>query len=190
MTFDTLIADVASHGVTILLPLSIIEGPIITILAGYASRLGVFPIPVAFAIVVLGDLIGDTLFYLLGRRGLRRIPANWLSRLGLAPDRVTSLSEHFAEKGGRTLILAKISHSAGAAVMVAAGLARMPYWTYLWFNVLGTLPKSAVFLALGYVLGEAATRLGPSITIGSLIMLGLMAVGGAAWWFWPRNTPQ
>lgn len=189
MTFDTLIAAVASHGVTILLPLSIIEGPIVTILAGYASRLGVFQIPVAFAIVVLGDLIGDSLLYLLGQRGLGRIPPKWLARLGLAPDRVTALSEHFAEKGGRTLILAKITHSVGAAVMVAAGLARMPFWMFMWFNLLGTLPKSAVFLALGYVLGEAAAQLGPSITIGSMIMLGLMALGGAAWWFWPRRKP-
>ncbi len=190
MTFDTLIAVVGSYGAIILLPLSIIEGPIVTILAGYASRLGLFQIPVAFGIVVLGDLIGDALFYLMGRRGLRRVPQNWLARLGLLPDRVASLSEHFAEKGGRTLILAKITHSAGAAVMVAAGLARMNFWMFMWYNVLGTLPKSAVLLALGYVLGEAATHLGPTITEGSMIVAALMFVGGAAWWFWPRKKPE
>ena len=190
MTFDTLIAAVSSHGATILLPLAIIEGPIVTVLAGYASRLGVFQVPLAFFIVVLGDLIGDTLLYLLGRRGLGRIPPNWMARLGLAPERVTALSVHFAEKGGRTLILAKITHSAGAAVLVAAGLARMPFWRFMWYNLMGTVPKSAVLLALGYVLGEAATQLGPTITEGSMIMLALIAVGGAAWWFWPRKKPQ
>jgi membrane protein DedA with SNARE-associated domain len=189
MTFDALIADVASHGATILLPLSIVEGPIVTVLAGYASRLGVFQVVVAFGIVVLGDLVGDTLLYLLGRRGLARIPARWLARLGLAPDRVASMSAHFAEKGGRTLILAKITHSAGAVVLVAAGMARMPFWTFLWFNLLGTVPKSAVLLALGYVMGEAATRLGPTIATGSAVLLGVLVLGGAAWWFWPRRAP-
>lgn len=190
MTFDQLIADVGSYGAVILLPLSILEGPIVTVLAGYAARLGLFQIPLAFAIVVLGDLIGDALFYLMGRRGLRLVPDKWRSRLGLVPERVAALSDHFADKGGRTLILAKITHSAGAAVMVAAGMARMNFWMFMWYNFLGTLPKSAVFLAVGYVLGEAATKLGPTITEGSLIMLVLLAVGGAIWWFWPRKTPQ
>jgi membrane-associated protein len=190
MTFDSLIADVGSYGAVILLPLSIIEGPIVTVLAGYAARLGLFQIPVAFGIVVLGDLIGDALFYLLGWRGLRLVPKKWLARLGLVPERVAALSDHFADKGGRTLILAKITHSAGAAVMVAAGMARMNFWMFMWYNVLGTLPKSAVLLALGYVLGEAATQLGPTITEGSMVMLALMGIGGAVWWFWPRKKPE
>lgn len=188
MTFDALIAAVSSHGAAILLPLSILEGPIVTVLAGYAAKLGVFRVVVAFVIVVLGDLVGDTLLYLLGRRGLRRIPDRWLARLGLVPDRLTALTEHFATQGGRTLILGKITHSAGAAVLVAAGLARMPFWQFLWFNLLGTLPKSAVFLALGNVLGEAATRLGPTIAEGSLILLAVIALAGAAWWLWPRRS--
>ena len=190
MTFDTLIADIGSYGAVILLPLSVLEGPIVTVLAGYASRLGMFQIPVAFFIVVLGDLIGDALFYLMGWRGLRLFPQTWLARLGLLPDRVAALSDHFADKGGRTLILAKISHSAGAAVMVAAGMARMNFGMFMWFNLLGTLPKSAVLLALGYVLGEAATKLGPTITEGSMIMLALLGIAGAAWWFWPRKKPE
>jgi membrane-associated protein len=187
MTFDTLLTAVTSHGSAILLPLSIIEGPIVSVLAGYAARLGMFQIPVAFLVVVLGDLVGDALLYVLGRRGLGRISAKWQSRLGLRPDRVAALSTHFAEQGGRTLILAKITHSAGAAVLVAAGLARMNFASFLWYNLVGTIPKSAAFLALGYALGEAATRLGPSIAEGSLIMLVVIALGSAVWWFWPRK---
>lgn len=189
MTFDALIAAVSSHGAAILLPLSILEGPIVTVLAGYAAKLGIFRVAVAFTIVVLGDIVGDSMLYLLGRRGLRRIPERWLARLGLVPDRLAALTEHFATQGGRTLILGKITHSAGAAVLVAAGLARMPFWQFLWYNLLGTLPKSAVFLALGYVLGEAATRLGPTIAEGSMVLLVVIAVGGAAWWLWPRKAP-
>ncbi len=189
MTYDALIAAVTSHGTVILLPLAILEGPIVTVLAGYAARLGIFQVPVAFAIVVLGDLVGDSVLYMLGRSGLRRIPVRWLARLGLDPDREATLSSHFAEKGGRTLILGKITHSAGAPILVAAGLARMPFLPFLWYNLLGTLPKSAVFLALGYMLGEAATHLGPTIAEGSLIMLAVLLVAGLVWWFWPRKAP-
>ena len=190
MTFDVLIAAVASHGVSILLPLSIIEGPIVSVLAGYASRLSIFPVFVAFGIVVLGDIVGDTLLYLLGRRGIRRIPERWLSRMGLVPERLAALSDHFAAQGGRTIILGKITHSAGAAVLVAAGLAHMPFWKFLWFNLMGTVPKSAVLIALGYVLGEAATRLGPAFTEGSLILLVVIAIGAGIWWFHFRKKPK
>ncbi len=190
MTFDVLIAAVASHGATILLPLSIIEGPIVSVLAGYAAKLGVFRVVVAFAIVVLGDMVGDVILYFLGHRGLRRIPEKWLSRMGLVPERLAALSDHFAAQGGRTIILGKLTHSAGAAVLVAAGLAHMPFWKFLWYNLLGSVPKSAVLIALGYVLGEAATRLGPTITEGSLILLVLIAVGVAVWWFWSRRKAK
>ena len=190
MTFESLLADVGAYGAAILLPLSILEGPIVTILAGYASRLGMFQVPVAFVIVVLGDLIGDAVFYFLGMHGVGRIPQRWREKLGLMPDRVAALSEHFDAKGGRTLILAKITHSAGAAVMVAAGFARMNFPLFMWYNLLGTVPKSAALLALGYVLGEAATQLGPTITEGSLVLLFLIIVGAGIWWVWGRKKPQ
>lgn len=190
MTFDALLTAVSGHGTAILLPLSILEGPIVTVLAGYAARLGVLQVAVAFVVVVLGDLVGDSVLYLIGRKGLRRIPARWLARLGLVPDRVAALSAHYAEKGGRTLILGKITHSAGAAVLVAAGLARMPFPAFLWFNLLGTLPKSAAFLALGYLLGEAATHLGPTIAEGSMVMLAVLILAALAWWLWPRRRAE
>lgn len=187
MTFDGLVAAVASHGAAILLPLSILEGPIVTVLAGYAARAGMFGVILAYVIVVLGDLIGDSALYGLGRWGLGRIPPRWLARLGLVPDRLDALSTHYAAKGGRTLILGKITHSAGAAVLVAAGLARMPFAGFLWYNLLGTLPKSAVFLAAGYLLGEAATRLGPTITEGSLVLLALIAAAAVGWWVFTQR---
>ena len=190
MTFDVLIAAVATHGATILLPLSIIEGPIVSVLAGYAAKLGVFRVGVALLIVVLGDILGDVALYLLGRRGIRRIPEKWLSRLGLVPERHAALSDHFAAQGGRTIILGKITHSAGVAVLVAAGLAHMPFWKFLWYNLLGTIPKSAVLIALGYVLGEAATRLGPAFTEGSMILLVLIGIAAGIWWFHVRKKAK
>lgn len=187
MTFDSLLIALSGHGSAILLPLSILEGPIVTVLAGYAARLGLVGLVLAYGIVVLGDLLGDSLLYLLGRSGLGRIPPRWLARAGLVPERLAVLSQHFADKGGRTLILGKITHSAGAAVLIAAGFARMSYPAFLWYNLLGTLPKSAAFLALGYLLGEAATRLGPSLAEGSMVMLALLVLAALAWWIIARR---
>ena len=53
----------------ILLPLSVIEGPIITVIAGFFATMGIFNPYLVYTIAVVGDIFGDTLAYGIGRWG-------------------------------------------------------------------------------------------------------------------------
>jgi membrane protein DedA with SNARE-associated domain len=46
----------------VLFPVTIFEGPIITVIAGYLSSLGFLNFYVAYGVIVLGDTVGDILF--------------------------------------------------------------------------------------------------------------------------------
>ena len=121
----------------------------------------------------LGDLVGDALHYALGRSGLRRIPERWRHRLRIDEAALDVLGHHFKARGGRTLIVAKLTHSLGFAALIAAGAARMPFLPFLWFNLLGTLPKTLAFLLLGYALGHATAMIDTWLWRGSLVVIVL-----------------
>jgi membrane protein DedA with SNARE-associated domain len=179
---DGAIELLRGYGLWLLVPLSVLEGPIVTVIAGYLASLSVFHVVTAYVVVVVGDLVGDALFYLAGRHGMGRLPKRWRNRLGLNESRIEALTDHFGQHGGRTLVFGKLTHSAGAAILVAAGAARMPFVPFLFYNLVATLPKSAVFLAIGYLFGQAYVQIDIWIFRVSLILLALAAVVGVIWW--------
>lgn len=159
-----------------LFPIMVIEGPIITIIAGFFSSTGIFNFALAYAIIVAGDLAGDTIYYALGRWGRAGFIDRWGHRFGLSYDRIMKLEKHFGNHTGKTLIAGKITHAIGSFILVAAGVARVSYWKFLWFNFLSTVPKSLAFMLLGYYFGSAFMRLNSYVTLGSLVLVAFFAI--------------
>jgi membrane protein DedA with SNARE-associated domain len=152
----------------------------VSVAAGWLAKLGMLPLGWAYVVLVFGDLVGDALHYALGRSGLRRIPDRWRRRLGVDAEALDRLARHFQANGGRTLVAAKLTHSLGFAALIAAGAARMPFWSFLWYNFLATLPKTLAFLMLGYLLGHAQSLIGTWLWRGSLVVIVL----GGVLFFW------
>ena len=178
---ETVAALIAENGLAVLIPIAVIEGPIVTVIAAWLASRGLMDLWSVVAVVILADIVGDALLYALGRWGISRLPPRWRLKLGLNRARLTKLAQHFVAKGGRTLVIGKLTHSAGAAVLVAAGLARMPMVLFFWLNLLATVPKSLFFVALGYGFGAAYTQIDTWIGRASLILLVCGVLAGAVW---------
>lgn len=175
-----------SHGLLFLVPLAVIEGPIVTVVAAYLARLGDLNIVAVYCAVVAADLAGDSLLYFVGRSGGTWMPASWRRLLGLTEARLAGLEDHFQTKGGRTLIAGKLTHSAGLAILLAAGASRMPFPRYLFFNFVGTVPKSLFFCLIGYFLGFAYRQIDSYIFRTSAVIL-VLVLFAAFWWFLQRR---
>ncbi|WP_116135108.1 DedA family protein [Tropicimonas sp. IMCC34043] len=183
---DALHHLVQGYGLFLLMPLAILEGPIVTVIAGWACRSGDLPLFSTFVVLIIADLIGDGLLYALGRWGLGRLPRRWKNRLHLSDRHLSTVGDHFAAQGGRTLVGAKLTHTFGLPVLVAAGAARMPGVAFMGFNLIATIPKTAAFLALGYLAGQAQTTIETWIGRGSFAVL-LLGVGLVAFWLRRRH---
>lgn len=179
--YETLIDWLTQYGLWIVALAAIAEGPIVTVLSAFLAREGVFPLVPLAVILVAGDILGDFAFYMLGRRGIGRIPLRWRRWLGLGPGRTEVLAEHFAQRGGRLLVLGKLTHSVGAAVLVAAGLARMPIVPFLAYNLFASIPKTGALMALGWFAGDAYARIDLWLGRGAWVMFGLIALAVAIW---------
>lgn len=171
MTEAELGALIRDYGMLVIAPLAVLEGPVVSIVAGYLVKLGLIGAPLTFAVLVLGDLVGDVILYTLGRRGRAGVALPWLSAFGVTRRRLARVLRAFRANGGRILIIGKLTHTAGFAVLLAAGMARMPFFRFLGLSLLATLPKVAVLMTLGWFYGRVADRVGNWLLAGSVLLI-------------------
>jgi membrane protein DedA with SNARE-associated domain len=155
-------------------PIVVVEGPIITIIAGFLSSLGQMNFYLAYLLAVAGDLTGDSLYYCLGRWGGNPYLARWIKYLGLTKERLAHLEGYFSHHAGKTLVLTKFTQGIGFAVLTAAGLAKVPYRKFLWYNLLPTIPKSFVLLLVGFYYGKAYLRINEYLNYTSFVIFSLV----------------
>ena len=139
----------------LLFPLAVVEGPIVTVIAAYLASLGYLEVPKVYFVVVLADLVGDTVLFVLGRFWHRLTSTGGALRFGVDDQRLARLEDHFRLHGGRTLLFGKLTHSAGFLILLAAGASGMSLLRFIYYNFLGTIPKSLFFIFIGYTFGYA-----------------------------------
>lgn len=184
---ETVVALIAKHGLIILAPIAVLEGPIATVIAAWLASQNLLSIWGVMIIVVLANLVGDLGHYAIGRWGLDRLPQRWRDRLGLNRARLLGLRKHFRSFGVRTLLVGKFTQVAIGPILVAAGLGRMNIWKFTWVAFLATIPTSLVFVALGYTFGSAYSRIDGWIGRLALIGGGLLVFGGLIYFMWKRS---
>lgn len=163
----------------ILFPIVVVEGPIVTVIAGFVSSIGYMGLFAAYVIVVFGDLTGDALYYVMGRWGRERFLNRWGKYIGLSLERVVSIEKHFEKHGSKTLLIGKLAHGIGAIFLVAAGLVKMPFSKFIFANFTATLIKSLALLLIGYFFGKAIIKINSilefisaiSISVGIIVVL-------------------
>lgn len=113
------------------------------------------PIGVVAIVVALAAVAGDQVGYLIGRRLGPKVLSKPRSRL-LDPAHLERAASFFDRHGARAVILARFVPIARTFTPVAAGAGRMPYRTFVAYNVIGGVAWSAAMLAAGHLLGGVA----------------------------------
>lgn len=183
---EAVLALLKTYGLGLLAPLAVIEGPIVTILAaGVAGAIGVALWQITL-VVIAADLVGDLIFYGIGRAGPTLLPRRF--RAQVQGPRSAALRAQFAARGGRILLIGKLTHSLGAVVLVAAGAARMNVAAFLGWNLIATIPKSIALVALGYWAGQTYARAEAWLLRAGLLGAAVMVVIFVLWLL-KRKTP-
>jgi len=184
-SLETVILLLHHYGYLFLFLIAIIEGPIITVLGGFFAAQGFFNVVIVYAVVVAGDLFGDLVYYAIGRSGRLSILERWGHGVGLTPERYERLEAYFKTYGARAMFYAKYTQT-GIVALPAAGAAKMPVGSFLWYNLLGTLPKSLALVLLGYFFGYAYSQIDSYFARASLIIF-VLACGIGAYLFMQQN---
>lgn len=171
-----------SYRYAVFFPLTIIEGPIVTIIAGFLSSLGYFNFLFLYIIALAGDLIGDVLYYSLGRWGSSRLLSK-ASFLGINSGQLGKLERHFELHAGKTLLFGKWTQTVGAVILTAAGMSRMRFNKYIFFNAIGSIPKCFIFLIIGYYFGQAYAQINTYFGYAALSIILAIALAAGVYLF-------
>lgn len=179
LSFPQIIEWLLVYRYIVLFPITVIEGPIITIIAGFLSSVDLLNIFIVYPVIVVADLTGDFIYYSIGRWGRENFLDKYGKYFGLKKSNIEKLEEHFDRHTKKTLILGKLSHAFGAPILVAAGIVRFPILKFLWFNALATIPKSLIFLLIGFYFGQAYVKFNKYLnyfSIGFLVLAILLII--------------
>lgn len=186
LTYATILALLLQYRYWMLFPIMILEGPIIAVIGGFFSASGIFNVSTVYALSILGDLTGDLLYYTIGRWGRHRILHRFGRYIGVTEERLRLVESHFDQHAGKTLILAKATQVTGGPALVAAGISRMSIPLFLWYNVLGTLPKSLIFVTIGYYFGANYAQIDTYIWVISIVV-AVVLVALLSWYLFRRR---
>ena len=138
----------------VLFPLAIIEGPILTVVAGFLVSLGLMNPYIVYPIVVVADALGDSLCYALGRFGdpLVRRYGHWI---GITPEKLIKAENYFKTHHLRSILLSKLVHGIGFVGIIAAGSLRVRYSKFALTAFVVSALQTLAFLILGIFFGFA-----------------------------------
>ena len=170
-----IIAIMAHYGYALMLPIAVVEGPAMAIIAGALIAAGQMGAVTASMLLILADLVGDALYFGLGRYGHAPLLGQIGRRLALTPERLAPLEQRFRENDWKLLMIGK-TQALGSIILYFAGASRMPFGRYMLLNLLGTVPKVVLFELVGYFLGQGLLHTTRYVDYITIALFGIAAV--------------
>jgi membrane protein DedA with SNARE-associated domain len=177
-----------SHGLPLLFLVVMIESfgvplPGETALIAFAvlASQGHYSIAWVIAIAAAGAIVGDNLgYWLIGRYGGRALFERW-GPLRRYSERVLPPAERLmARRGGIVVFFGRFVSVLRYTVAWVAGLGRMPWWRFLFWNALGGICWATAVGLIAYYAGNAAAHAIQRYGIyAAAVIAGVVVIG----WF-------
>ncbi len=122
------------------------------IISGYLYSQNIVKLKFLLPIAIVGMLLGDSIFYLVGR-----MHPYALKRYGkyifLSKPVIDKVHKFFDEHGKKTVFLTRFIMGMRIPTGFIAGSRGMSYWTYSWLNLAGAVIWSTALISVGYIFG-------------------------------------
>jgi membrane protein DedA with SNARE-associated domain len=178
------------HGLPLLFLVVMLEsfgiplpGETALVLFGVLASKGNYDVAAVIAVAAAAAIVGDNLgYWVIGRLGGRALfeRARWLQRWS---DAVIPRAERIMERhGGKTVFFGRFVAILRFTAAWVAGLGKMPWWRFLFWNAAGGIAWAALVGLVAYYGGKAAAdaiqRYGAFAAAGlvALLLLGWLAL--------------
>ncbi|MFZ3233425.1 MAG: hypothetical protein WA194_08105 [Patescibacteria group bacterium] len=111
---------IAEYKYWIIFPLTVVEGPIITVIGGFFSSSGKLDVVTLFAVALSGDMIGDFLHYAFGRWLYEYVLVRFEKRFRETGKMVEDAVSYLGKNPGKTIVFGKWTQAGGFAVLIGA----------------------------------------------------------------------
>lgn len=152
----------------------VIPGETAAVVGGVIASRGVFPWWLMILIVVAAAIIGDTVGYEIGKHFGPRVMA--LKILDKRRAQLQKAEDFLKDKGGLAVFLGRFTAFFRAVMPALAGLSRMPYRRFAFWNFSGGITWGSIFVSLGFVAGNSYEEMARLVGRGSAAFVALVAV--------------
>lgn len=163
---NPLILVIIKYKYLILIPAGFLEGHIVSLIAGFLSHLGYLHPILAGLCIATGNLLGDIALYWLGYHKGEAFIRRKGSYLGITEPLVEKGRILFHKHKGWILMISKLTNGFGFAIAIlfSAGVAHIPFRTFMLWNVIGEFLWTGLLISIGYFFGTLYTTVGSLIT--------------------------
>ncbi len=183
MHIDIILGYLITYRYILIIPLTIVEGPIVMILCGFLLRFGTFDLFPLYGALTVADTIGDIVWYCIGR--FWGLP--FISRFGhffsITEKSINKVTALFHKHHDKILFISKITMGFGFALvtLITAGIAKVPFRKYLVLNVAGQLIWTAMLLGIGFLFGNLYTSIDKGfrdVALAAIIIIAIALIYG------------
>jgi len=163
------------YGYAVLFPVAVVEGPGAAIVAGALVGSGQLDGVTVILMLVAADLVGDALYYALGRWGHTPLLERIGARLKITKDRLGPLEKHFRKHELKLIMLGK-TQALGSVILYFAGAVKMSFARFMLYNLLGTAPKILLFVSIGFFVGQTIIHSAKSVDYITFVTFGIALI--------------
>jgi membrane protein DedA with SNARE-associated domain len=153
-----------SHGLPLLFLVVMLEsfglplpGETALIAFGVLASQGHYPIVTVIVVAAVAAIIGDNLgYWLIGRLGGRKLFESWGPLRRYAERFLPEAERLMAKHGGKVVFFGRFISILRFTAAWAAGIARMPWWRFLFWNAAGGICWATAVGLVAYYGGAAA----------------------------------
>jgi membrane-associated protein len=176
-TFAEILKWVLHNGYPIIFLGMIIEGPTIIAAASFATTMGYFSLPIIFILGILGDIVGDFIWYVFGYFGRITVVKKYGHLFGASDERMEKLRELLEKHPKKIIAAIKLSPLLPVPGLIVTGSSHMPPKKFAIAIGSIILPKTILFMALGYFFGHIYEKISAYINNG-IYTIGILLIAG------------
>ena len=103
-------------------------------------------------------------------------------------EHIQKIKSHFNNNFGKTILFGKWTHSVGAPILIVSGMARVSLKKFLGYNLIGTIPKTMLFLAIGYYFGQSYVKVNMYFGYVTVALFFIIVVTAAGYLFIKKRS--
>ena len=145
--------------------------------ATIAGSTGKMSIVVLLITAWAAAVTGDNLAYAIGRFAGRRLVIKYGHMIFITVRRLERAEQFYERFGPHVVVIARFLSVVRQLNGIAAGVSKMPWWTFLLYNALGAAIWAGLWGSLSYWLGARSESLTGALRMGApfITVIGLIA---------------
>lgn len=161
-----------------------VPGETVLIAAAVYAGAGQLNIWAVIAVAVVAAVVGDSIGYVIGRFGGRRLVLRYGKYVFITPDRLDKAERFFQRHGGKIVTIARFIEGLRQANGIIAGITQMRWIRFFAFNLLGAVLWVCTWAGLGYLAGTHITEIWTTIERYQPIVYTVLALLVVAFLTW------